>query len=84
MGGALLSGAVRHAIAECQAADTRALCDRTTRTGRPLMQLILSARFILSNDWSCDCFLHVRLLPLRSRPPLPVYRNHSPLSSSSS
>jgi hypothetical protein len=48
------------------------------------MQLILSARFILSNAWSCDCFLHVRLLPLRSRPPLPVYRNHSPLSWSSS
>ena len=28
--------------------------------------------------------LLVRLLPLRSRPPLPVYRNHSPSSLSSS
>ena len=28
--------------------------------------------------------LFVRLLPLRSRPPLPVYRNHSPSSLSSS
>ena len=33
---------------------------------------------------SCSRTLLVRLLPLRSRPPLPVYRNHSPSSLSSS
>jgi len=48
------------------------------------MQETLSASLDLSNFWSKDCVLLVRLLPLRSRPPLPVYRNHSPLSSSSS
>jgi hypothetical protein len=37
-----------------------------------MMHDILSASLDLSNVWSKDCFLLVRLLPLRSRPPLPV------------
>ena len=48
------------------------LCDRTTRTGRPCRHDTFRARFDLSNVWSNDCALLVRLLPLRSRPPLPV------------
>ena len=48
------------------------------------MQDTLSAMLDLSKVWSKDCSLLVRLLPDRSRPPLPVYRNHSPLSRSSS
>ena len=55
-----------------------------TRTGRPFSQDSSSALFILSNVWSKDWILVTRLLPDRSRPPLPVYRNHSPSSRSSS
>lgn len=62
----------------------RALWERTTRTGKPFKQETLSARLDLSKVWPKDCVLLVRLLPLRSRPPLPVYRNHSPMSLSSS
>jgi len=65
-------------------AGRRALAERTTRTGRPFWQDVSSALFILSNVWSNDCTLLTRLLPDRSRPPLPVYRNHSPSSRSSS
>jgi len=60
------------------------LAERTTRTGRPFWQDVSSALFILSNVWSNDCTLLTRLFPERSRPPLPVYRNHSPSSRSSS
>lgn len=62
----------------------RTLKERTTRTGSPLTHETLSAAFMLSNFWSKLCTLLVRLLPLKSRPPLPVYRNHSPSSRSSS
>ena len=60
------------------------LWERTTRTGRPISQDSSSALFILSKVWSKDWTLVTRLLPDRSRPPLPVYRNHSPSSLSSS
>ena len=52
--------------------------------GRPFSQDSSSALFILSKVWSKDWTLLTRLLPDRSRPPLPVYRNHSPSSLSSS
>lgn len=43
----------------------------TTRTGYPFRQLTCSALLSFSNVWSNDWCLLVRLLPLKSLPPLP-------------